>query len=460
MNTWNHKSVKLLIEETGISNPITAIKEKARLIMLNAFERGLKGPPYNPIELAQLLKLDIIPNDDIDDACTVPLSKHNLRIEYNPFQSPSRINFSIAHEIAHTLFSDCYEERRNREEKNTSNWELEFLCNIAASEILLPYASFTKEANNTDLTIEGLLEIARKYKASLESVFLRFTEVVDKSCSIIIGTFINEDSVVVDYFKPSRTFKYKVDKGYKIPGNSSVYESKASGWTSRNLETWEVFNNDELLIYSIGLPPLKRENKKRVGIFIVPIPTKGYKEIENKIALEYGDATKPRGEGVKIIAQVVNSYGALGMGFGKSLSKNYPIIKKKLDEWKSKKELFRMGNSQLIKIEDDLYVFQMLAQKGIFAKEGEIPLKYSSLRKCLIDLSVKSLELNASIHMPQIGAGQAKGDWNIIQEMLHDELVAKGLKIYIYLLPGTVYTHKLKSNLTLFKEDSTWQAEK
>ena len=37
-----------------------------------------------------------------------------FEIEYNPHRPRGRVNFSIAHEIAHTFFEDCAEEVRNR----------------------------------------------------------------------------------------------------------------------------------------------------------------------------------------------------------------------------------------------------------------------------------------------------------------------------------------------------------
>jgi hypothetical protein len=102
----------------------------------------------------------------------------------------------------------------------------------------------------------------------------------------------------------------------------------------------------------------------------------------------------------------------------------------------------------------------MLAQKGIFPKGNDIPLKYNELRKCLIQLRKVAAELSCSIHMPAIGAGNAGGDWNIIIGMIHDELVNHNLKVNIYLLQGKPFNPKEKTTLTLFKEDSTWGTKK
>jgi len=448
------------MRESGNPDPVDEVRKRARDLVLKAFELGWEGPPYSPIELAKFLNIDVIPNDSVTDARITPLSKRHLQIQYNPFQRPTRINFSVAHEIAHTLFSDCEDEIRNREDEPQANRQLEQLCNTAAAEIQLPYAVFSNDANTAKPSIEGLIELATKYKASLESVFIRYTEVIDKPCAILIGIFQSDSKIVIDFYKASKYFSLHIPESFEIPSNSKAYECTSPGWTSRETENWNIFNNVEYNIFSIGISPYRRDNKPRVGILILPKHQQQKSISDNKIVLEYGDATKPRGDGIKIIAQVVNTSGGLGIGFGKSLSKNYPIVKKEMEKWHSDKSEYVLGSTNLIKVNDTTYIFQMLAQKGLFPKGNEIPLKYNELRKCLLQLADAAFKLKATIHMPQIGAGQAKGDWNIILGMIHDELISKDIKVNIYLLPGKVYNPKIRSNLTIFKEDSTWETGK
>ncbi|WP_052324154.1 ImmA/IrrE family metallo-endopeptidase [Flavihumibacter sp. ZG627] len=460
MPKWNHKSVIRLMEESGNDDPVNEIRTRARNLVLKAFELGWEGPPYSPIELAKFLNIDVIPNDSVTDARIVPLNKKHLQIQYNPFQKPTRINFSVAHEIAHTLFSDCEDDIRNREDEPQINRQLEQLCNTAAAEIQLPYAVFSNDANTARPSIEGLIELATKYKASLESVFIRYTEVIDKPCAILIGIFQTDSKIVIDYYKASKHFNLQVPDSFEVPSNSKAYECTSPGWTSRESESWGIFKNEEYNIFSIGISPYRRDNKPRVGILILPMHEQQKSISEDRIVLEYGDATKPRGNGIKIIAQVVNTSGGLGIGFGKALAKNYPVVKKEMEKWHSNKGDYILGNTNLIQVNDTTYVFQMLAQKGLYPKGNEIPLKYNELRNCLIQLAEAAHELKASVHMPQIGAGQAKGDWNIILGMIHDELISKEIKVNIYLLPGKAYNPKVRSNLTIFKEDSTWETGK
>jgi hypothetical protein len=42
----------------------------------------------------------------------------------------------------------------------------------------------------------------------------------------------------------------------------------------------------------------------------------------------------------------------------------------------------------------------------------------------------------ASVHMPRIGAGLAGGKWDVISQIVEDELTAKGIPVTVYDLPS------------------------
>lgn len=412
---WSHSSVVMLMQESGNDDPLEEIKTRARSLVLKAFELGWDGPPYSPIQLAEYLGIHVEPNDSVIDARIVP-QKKGFRIQYNPFQRPTRINFSVSHEIAHTLFSNCADAIRNRETEPMENRQLEQLCNAAAAEIQLSYAIFSHDANAAPPSIEGLIDLATKYKASLESVFIRYAEIIDKPCAVLIGIFQSENKIVIDYHKASKQFPIRVPDYFELPATSKAYECTSPGWTAREQAKWDIFNGATYNLFTVGISPYRRDKKPRVGILILPTESFDLSPEAGKVILEFGDATKPRGKGKKIIAQVVNTSAALGRGFGYSLTKNYPVVKDELKKWQSNKSEFVLGKTNLVKVNEELYVFQMLAQKGIFPKGNEIPLKYNELRKCLIELRDTAKELNCSIHMPAIGSGNAGGTGILLLE--------------------------------------------
>lgn len=455
---WLHRSVRKFIEESGNTDPIDEMRRRIRERVIKAFELGWEGPPFNPVQFAKFFGIEVMPNDSLIDARIVP-QENCYHIQYNPFQPPTRINFSVAHEIAHTMFSDCADSVRYREEKPLENRELEQLCNIGASEIQLPYAVFSHDASQADPSIDGLIDLARKYKASLEAIFLRYTEVIDIPCIVMIGIFKDDAEIVIDYYKNSKFSEVKIPHDFIIPEYSLAYECIAPGNTSRETVNWE-FLKEPYEISSVGISPYKRDNKPRVGIIMFPQRHVNTSPEHRKIILETGDATIPGGKGKKIIAQVVNTSAAVGRGFGYSIGKKYPVVNQELQKWKKEKESFVLGGTNLIELTPSLYVFQMLAQKGIIPKGDEVLIKYNELRKCLIKLRETALRLHCSVHMPMIGAGNARGDWNIIIGMIHDELVNYNVKVHIYFLKAQPYNPNHKSSLTFYKVNDKWEKGK
>ncbi|MGB6699637.1 MAG: hypothetical protein WBE80_13270, partial [Methylocella sp.] len=54
--SWTNKSV---LKFAGEFDPISLIEEKARQLVLQARDGGWSGPPYNPIAIADLLKIPV-----------------------------------------------------------------------------------------------------------------------------------------------------------------------------------------------------------------------------------------------------------------------------------------------------------------------------------------------------------------------------------------------------------------
>src|SRR6266516_2968289 len=108
---WRHKSVRALIQSAGGGDPIDIIRSRSKNIVQAAKRSGWRGPPYNPLELASLRG---IPSRQADglysaEAQLTPVEGRQLLLEFNPDRAPARKNYSICHELVHTLFEDCYE---------------------------------------------------------------------------------------------------------------------------------------------------------------------------------------------------------------------------------------------------------------------------------------------------------------------------------------------------------------
>jgi O-acetyl-ADP-ribose deacetylase (regulator of RNase III) len=193
------------------------------------------------------------------------------------------------------------------------------------------------------------------------------------------------------------------------------------------------------------------------------------------VSIEYvtGDATdpQPQGSGVKIIAHVSNDAGGWGRGFTEALSRRFVEPEHYYRRWHRLRKRegflrslsrrddpghvevtgdFGLGESQLAGVKaaevtsnsvsgnvtslvasGPVFVLNMVAQAG-FGPSSEPRLRYPALALCLRHAQSFAEELGASVHMPRIGCGLGRGDWERVA-VLVSRLVS--VRTFVYDLP-------------------------
>ncbi len=157
---------------------------------------------------------------------------------------------------------------------------------------------------------------------------------------------------------------------------------------------------------------------------------------ENPITYLAGDATRPVGEGAKIIAHVCNNLGKWGKGFVLAVSRRWPIARQRYLTLPTPGTTIPLGTVQMVKVEEDIYVANLIAQDGIRSRNNPVPLKYLSLKACLGQVATEALSLQASVHMPRIGCGLAGGEWYRVEPIIQRTLCQRGVAVYVYDLPA------------------------
>ena len=111
-----------------------------------------------------------------------------------------------------------------------------------------------------------------------------------------------------------------------------------------------------------------------------------------------------------------------------------PQIQEEFKEWvRQSPENLRLGNVHRCEVDKTLSIVSMIAQKG-YGPSPTPRVRYWALSGCLENLSAIAESHRASIHMPAIGTGNAGGSWDIIEELIMDHLIERGLKVTIYQL--------------------------
>ena len=155
---------------------------------------GIARPPFLPERLAPLQGIKRIIKEDLGDlsGLLLPLDD-GFEIKINATHCPQRQNFSCAHEIAHTFFFKeegrrlIEKQRRQNGKKMTKNWE-EDLCDIAASELLMPSQIFSGYASRYHFGIHSLHPLSRIFNTSVIPTILRLCDINPKPCFVVHRT--------------------------------------------------------------------------------------------------------------------------------------------------------------------------------------------------------------------------------------------------------------------------------
>jgi len=415
------------------------ISGKSKEMILKAIELGWDGPPYDPFEMARLMGVATVPRGDTRDARLISTSGKKLRIEYNPNRPPTRIRFSVAHELGHSLFPDCHERVRKRlapGEMRDDEWQIEALCNLAASEILMPFG-YLKELTSQHPSMETLLGLRDRLVVSTEALLLRYVKLCQHPCMMFCASACDGNrtrpSYKIDYAVPSPCFSSSPRPGVVLPKSSCVADCTAIGYTAKGNESWPTVGDAR--VECVGAPSYPGEPLPRV----VGLLFKKAAHCGRTAEIEYvrGDATEPHGRGAKIIAHVVNDKArAWGAGFGYAVRMKWPDAQQAFKDWiDENSERHTLGSVKTTRLGSGLFLFTMIAQHG-YGPSRRPRIRYMHLSSCLEMLAALAEKQKASIHMPRLGCGEGGGAWFITEQMIHENLCSRGLHVTVYDLPS------------------------
>lgn len=438
---WTHPSV---LKFAGGSDPVEAVLGRARTIVLNAIEEGWAGPPFDPFELARLRKLEVIPREDVDEAQLVARGGR-LEVNYNPMKPRTRVRYSVAHEVAHTIFTDCGEKVRFRNAPvphRADDWQLETLCNLAAAEFLMPIGTFP-EFDGARFGMEEVLKWRRDYGVSTEAMLLRLLHLGVQRLLIFSASTNDGKQFSINYALRREGAVQKM-YGRPLRRDSPVASCTAIGYTEKGV-TVLPSESAEFDIECVGVAPYPGEVFPRVIGFARPrnhssVNTSRIKEVR-------GDALAPRGAGPKILAHLVNDKAlSWGAGFGKLLASKYPAAASSFKGHIEQNGKFHLGEIFATEIDSNLTIVQLVAQHG-YGDSKSPRLKYVALQESLEKLASFALKAGASIHMPRIGTGFGGGAWALVKELIDQEVCRRGPTVTVYSLQEMPQLHPTQATL-------------
>jgi O-acetyl-ADP-ribose deacetylase (regulator of RNase III) len=147
-----------------------------------------------------------------------------------------------------------------------------------------------------------------------------------------------------------------------------------------------------------------------------------------------GDATRPIGDGPKVIVHICNDVGGWGAGFVVAISKRWREPEAAYRRWNKGEgdAPFALGEVQFVEVEPSLWVANMIARRNVVSAGGVPPVRYEAVESALKKVAQFAKDRDASVHMPRIGCGLAGGKWEEIERIVHRTLIDHGIDVTVY----------------------------
>lgn len=136
-------------------------------------------PPINPKLVASALDVSRIVETELDVSGCLVCDGRDVTIKVRASDGPARRRFTIFHECVHTFFRGFEQRTRYRCSPSAVRRQaadLESMCDLGASSLLLPRKFVRADLLCADFGIETLVRMAKRYGASLEATGHRMVD--------------------------------------------------------------------------------------------------------------------------------------------------------------------------------------------------------------------------------------------------------------------------------------------
>lgn len=277
-DTYLHPSISaLMLEARGGETPEDVIQRKCRELVRIAKSHGWSGPAFDPKILASIFHIRVVVAEhDMPGEGWITSYKGQVIITVRPNKSEERQRFTICHEIAHTCFPDVFEMVRSRKGSPEADGERKFesLCDIGASELLMPQENFLADMGKDRLSLAGTSALGVRYGASIEAAVRRAVGFTEHPCAALFLTDETFGEHVappgrhhVRYFIRSRKFSGFPRPGTATPLGSCVHTCQTGLPSAPVSETWTIDEKPhQYHVETLRLPEFGKEYPKVLAL--------------------------------------------------------------------------------------------------------------------------------------------------------------------------------------------------
>lgn len=165
---WRSKASKLICAKTGIDDPVLAVRQTVRQLLGND-----TGIPIDLLSIAKRLNVRSVLEESLPFDGMLRKEKNRLVIKLNSHSPPLRRRFTLAHELGHVLFADSEPPTALQRGRTCRGDEVERLCDVAASELLMPEDSSRRFFDNHGISPDSVSNFAGRFAVSLQAAARR-----------------------------------------------------------------------------------------------------------------------------------------------------------------------------------------------------------------------------------------------------------------------------------------------
>lgn len=167
---WQSSIARELIRASGQADPRPAMIQRARSLLEDA---EVATAPVSFDIIGSLQRIHTIEAVTMREAGRLIPDNKGFRVQVNQAHSISKQRFTTGHEVGHTLVLPSTSRPSLVQDMDTGLFgetsEEEELCDVAASELLLPEKLFRPEATKLGLRLDSVVLLAKMFQASKEA---------------------------------------------------------------------------------------------------------------------------------------------------------------------------------------------------------------------------------------------------------------------------------------------------
>jgi hypothetical protein len=284
-----HPSVQALLSaHPEEADPKRIMRRLAQEKVAYAKAKGWQGPPFEPRILTSVfgIRCKEVAHEIGSEGRLIRYPDGRPWIEYRSGRLPERQHFTLLHEFAHTFFPDFCDylplNDAPSENETVAEREFENLCDIAAAEMLMPAEDFRSDLCKVScLGCEALLELARRYEASIDATTHRAVQLTDAlGCAAVFvtdqkGVHGGYGPLWVKYCCCSPLFKGFISPGTTPPKNSVVFGCYRNGSSVSCVakETWWIKGKPRTWLVQAARLPTVLDNPEYPKVVALLLPS-------------------------------------------------------------------------------------------------------------------------------------------------------------------------------------------